>query len=122
MRDRLLKPAIDHRRLGQFLTGDWVKNIPALTNRLEEYSFIKIVNKVELSIVTFTIDGFDRERLLLLTGALFKSNQAFITVTQVGGMDALRCAIINYETTESMLDDIVFSIINEAKKIRAISE
>jgi hypothetical protein len=31
MRDRLLKPAIDHRRLGQFLTGDWVKNIPALT-------------------------------------------------------------------------------------------
>jgi hypothetical protein len=44
MRDRLLKPAIDHRRLGQFLTGDWVKNIPALTNRLEEYSFIKIVN------------------------------------------------------------------------------
>src|SRR5690554_311038 len=32
MRDRLLKPAIDHRRLGQFLTGDWVKNIPALTH------------------------------------------------------------------------------------------
>jgi hypothetical protein len=31
MRDRLLKPAIDHRRVGQFLTGDWVKNIPALT-------------------------------------------------------------------------------------------
>jgi predicted transposase YbfD/YdcC len=31
MRDRLLKPAIDHRRLGQFLTGDWVNYIPALT-------------------------------------------------------------------------------------------
>jgi hypothetical protein len=35
MRDRLLKPAIDHRRLGQFLTGDWVKNIPALTLLLD---------------------------------------------------------------------------------------
>jgi DNA-directed RNA polymerase specialized sigma subunit len=35
MRDRLLKPAIDHRRLGQFLTGDWVKNIPALTHSME---------------------------------------------------------------------------------------
>jgi len=34
MRDRLLKPAIDHRRLGQFLTGDWVKNIPALTESI----------------------------------------------------------------------------------------
>jgi hypothetical protein len=37
MRDRLLKPAIDHRRLGQFLTGDWVKNIPALTLKQEVF-------------------------------------------------------------------------------------
>jgi hypothetical protein len=52
MRDRLLKPAIDHRRLGQFLTGDWVKNIPALTQlsevlksglRAAKYSFSQAI-------------------------------------------------------------------------------
>ena len=43
MRDRLLKPAIDHRRLGQFLTGDWVKNIPALTQCKDAANYDAII-------------------------------------------------------------------------------
>ena len=54
MRDRLLKPAIDHRRLGQFLTGDWVKNIPALTNFLI-YDKGRVISSIRFS---FMIPAF----------------------------------------------------------------
>jgi hypothetical protein len=35
MRDRLLKPAIDHRRLGQFLTGDLGQKYSGVDNTLD---------------------------------------------------------------------------------------
>ncbi|GEM_PF-6928536 len=88
-----------------------------LAEKLREIPEVEVLNKVELSVVTFAIRGFDNRGLMLLTKRLFERNEAFITVTKVHEKDALRCCIIDYEITEESLNGVVKALIDSIRVI-----
>lgn len=78
--------------------------------KLSEIPGIRVLNEPQLSVVTYSIDGFSHAELLKFTRIMFRENIAFMTVTAVDEIPAVRCAIISYELTEDMIDEVIDQI------------
>lgn len=81
-----------------------------LENELKICSKIKVINSVDLSVVNFTIIGYTNFQLQELAYELYQKNIAFLTYTTCNEVGCLRCAIVNYETTENDIYNLVSSI------------
>jgi len=83
-----------------------------LVSLLESYPIFQILSRGELSVVVFTVKGYDQEALLSLLQQLAVNDEAFLTLTKVDDVWGLRATIISEYTTEKDLEYIVERIVS----------
>jgi cyclopropane fatty-acyl-phospholipid synthase-like methyltransferase len=83
-----------------------------LVKLLERHPNFQVLAHGQLSVVVFTVKGFDYEALLRLLKELAVNDEAFLTLTQVKDVWGIRATIISADTTEADLEFIVERIVN----------
>ena len=83
-----------------------------LVSLLESNPIFKILSREELSVVVFTVKGFDQEAILSLLQQLAVNDEAFLTLTKVDDVWGIRATIISADTTEKDLEYIVERIVS----------